>query len=865
MSSEVRSASAYRFHHIEEKWQKKWKEENAFVVPEDASGPFFYVLEFFPYPSGALHMGHARNYVLGDVMARHRRALGYYVLHPMGWDALGLPAENAAIQRGVHPKEWTYANANGMKRECQSLGFSHDWSREIFSCDPDYYKHEQKMFLDFFRKNLVYRKNAYVNWDPVENSVLANEQVIDGKGWRSGAVVEKRLLEQWFMRITDFAEDLLDGIEELTEWPDSVRQMQRNWIGKSTGVRVRFSFLQEEEGALEIFTTRPETLFGASFCAIAPDHPFAQKWAESNPALKEFLEECRKKSTSSRTVDTEEKKGVFTGYSVVHPLIPQQVLPIYVANFVLLEYGTGAIYGSPAHDQRDFEFAQKYGLPIVPVVQPFDGQEPPSGKAYVGDGIMVHSEFLNGLPVQEAREKMITVLCQKNVAEKEIVYSLKDWNVSRQRYWGAPIPIIYCSTCGIVPVPEKDLPVVLPEDVSFDKPGNPLEHHPTWKNVSCPSCGKDARRETDTLDTFFESSWYFARFCDPHNDKEAFCERKIRQWMPVNQYIGGIEHAVLHLLYARFFSRALSVCGYWDMKEPFQKLLTQGMVCHRSFRAQDGTWLYPTEVEKVGENTFRRISDGTPVEVGRSEKMSKSKCNLVDVNFMVGKYGADPLRLFLLSDTPPEKDLEWTDEGIEGNLRYIHGLLESRFEERIALIGPKEEVELKVFSDLSKEADDFQYLFHRTIASIDKALERYHLNRYIAHLRELSNAIDDFTPQNEEEKRLLRHVLEGFIQLCAPAIPHLAEECWEKLGHAPFVHQYLWPSYDPALLELSIVTISIQLNGKARGVCSIPVDASDEFILEKAKENPAVQKALVSGTLQKVVIIPHRTISLVVK
>ena len=670
----------YNFSETEPKWQRTWTAGNCFAAESSDNKPKYYVLEMFPYPSGRIHMGHVRNYTLGDVVARYKRAQGFNVMHPMGWDAFGLPAENAALERGVHPGPWTRQNIAVMKGQLQPLGLSLDWSREIATCEPEYYKHEQKMFTDFMKAGLAYRKESWVNWDPVEHTVLANEQVIDGKGWRSGADVEQRKLNQWFLKITHYAEDLLQAIETLDRWPEKVRVMQHNWIGRSEGARVTWP-LQDAAGkargeSIEVFTTRPDTLFGASFCAISAQHPLAVKLAETDAKLADFIVECGKVGTSTAAIETAEKQGYDTGLKAEHPFAPGKTVPVYVANFVLMAYGTGAIFGCPGHDERDMEFARKYGLAVHCVVAPegediaaFTAKLEAGNEAFTDDGVIVNSQFLNGLKVEPAKRAAIEKLESQGRGKGTVQYRLRDWGVSRQRYWGCPIPVIHCAKCGPVAVPDKDLPVTLPEDVTFDKPGNPLERHPTWKHAKCPTCSGPATRETDTFDTFFESSWYFARYCSPHLADRALDRKEAQRWLPVDQYIGGVEHAVLHLLYSRFFTRALSDCGYLDLKEPFAGMFTQGMVCHETYRAADGAWVEPGDVRKDGGATVR-ISDGSPVVLGRSEKMSKSKKNTVDPHAIIGTYGADAARLFMLSDSPPERDLEWTDAGIEGAWRY---------------------------------------------------------------------------------------------------------------------------------------------------------------------------------------------------
>ena len=852
----------YNLQEIEKKWQNLWKTKECFQANDFSDKPAFYVLEMFPYPSGTLHVGHARNYTQGDVYARYYRMLGYEVLYPMGWDAFGLPAENAAIKNEVHPKIWTYKNAEVMKNQMQELGCSHDWSREIFTCDPTYYKHEQKMFLDFYESGIAYRKESDVNWDPVEHSVLANEQVIDGKGWRSGAPIERKRLSQWFLRITNFADELLSYIEKLTKWPESVRHMQANWIGKSYGAKIYFPIINEKS-TFTVFTSRPETLFGATFCALSPHHPLSSQWALKNPLIREFIEECHHKGTSEKITETEEKKGIFTGYYADHPFVPQKTLPIYIANYVLSDYGTGAIFACPAHDQRDFEFANKYGITIIPVIHPFN-EELPTGKAFEGDGILMHSDFLNGMPVEEGRLKVIEELEKREKGKRESIFRLRDWGISRQRYWGTPIPIIYCPACGIVPVPKESLPVTLPENISFEKLGNPLDHHPTWKYVSCPKCGKEATRETDTFDTFVESSWYFGRFCDPHNINEAFSKQKIERWMPVKQYIGGIEHAILHLLYARFFTRALKNCGYWTLEEPFESLFTQGMVCHKTFYTQKTKeWVYPEEIKYHKDGSAYRITDNSEISIGRSEKMSKSKCNVVGIEAMLNTYGADAVRLFVLSDTPPEKDFEWSDAGIAGCWRYINRLW-NLFEKKANFILPKETFSY-IPETFSEKSLGLRRITHRTIFTVDISISRYHLNKYISCLRELSNYIESFNPETQNEKWALREAFGVLIRLMSPAIPHIAAELWQKLKENQFVHCAPWPTYEAFLLDEAIVTMAVQVNGKTRGTIRTPKDLKDDDLLSIIKANPSISKFLEEKTIEKFIVIPHKIVSIIVK
>src|SRR5271170_3224411 len=731
--------SRYNFRETETKWQEVWREQRLFEVAAEPGRPKYYVLEMFPYPSGKLHVGHVRNYTMGDLIARYRRAQGYNVLHPMGWDAFGLPAENAAIAEGIHPAVWTDQNIRTMRAGLQRMGFAYDWSRELATCHPEYYRHEQKMFLDFLAAGLAYRKESWVNWDPVENTVLANEQVVDGRGWRSNAIVEKRLLAQWNLRITAFSEELLEAIRGLERWPERVRLMQENWIGRSEGARVYFDIAGGDE-RIEVFTTRQDTLFGASFVALSPNHQLAQRLAEDDADLAAFIAECNRMGTSEAVIETAEKRGYATGLEAVHPFDPNRRVPVWVANFVLMEYGTGAIFGCPAHDQRDLEFARKYGLPVIPVVLP-PGAEPVrfaiGETAYVEDGVLFNSDFLDGLPVAEAKRVAGERLEALGRGQRTIAYRLRDWGVSRQRYWGCPIPVIHCPDCGIVPVPESDLPVTLPEDVSFAVPGNPLAHHPTWQYVDCPRCHGPARRETDTLDTFVDSSWYFLRFCSARAPT-AFERQAVDYWMPVDQYIGGVEHAVLHLLYSRFFTRALKQCGYLDLDEPFAGLFTQGMVCHQTYQNAEGEWLFPEEVTTDPAGRFVD-SSGRPVVAGRNEKMSKSKKNVVGLDHIVETYGADTARLYVLSDSPPERDLEWTETGIEGSWRYVNRLWRMVSEPPVPLPPPGTQAD----AGLSPPVMALRRTIHQTVAAVTDDLDKFRFNRAVARIRELTNAIEE--------------------------------------------------------------------------------------------------------------------------
>ncbi|MEO3434918.1 leucine--tRNA ligase [Inquilinus sp. CAU 1745] len=880
----------YNFRETEAKWQAEWARRGSFTATEDPGRPKYYVLEMFPYPSGRLHVGHVRNYAIGDVVARYRRAKGFNVLHPMGWDAFGLPAENAAIANKVHPADWTFENIRVMREQLKLIGLSYDWDREVATCTPDYYRHEQRMFLDFLKAGLAYRKESWVNWDPVENTVLANEQVIEGRGWRSGALVEKRQLTQWFLRITEYADELIDALKGLDRWPERVRLMQENWIGRSVGATVRFPF-EGRADSLEVFTTRPDTLFGASFCAISPDHPLADEAGAGNAELAEFIAECRRMGTSEEAIETAEKRGMDTGLRVVHPLDPSIVLPVYVANFVLMDYGTGAIFGCPAHDQRDLDFARKYGLAVKPVLWP-EGSGVLTDEAYAGlpeseraafdrapeqDGrlhvsVTAYSDTDGGtygydlgsltdgrsLSVSKAKDIAIAAVEERGAGEATVRYRLRDWGVSRQRYWGCPIPIIHCDSCGMVPVPEDQLPVELPRDVSFDRPGNPLDHHPTWKHVACPTCGGKATRETDTFDTFFESSWYFARFCSPHAE-EGLDGAAVDYWMPVDQYIGGIEHAVLHLLYSRFFTRALRHCGYLGVDEPFAGLMTQGMVVHETYRAPDGTWLYPEEVELQGDAAVR-LSDGAAVERGRLEKMSKSKKNVVGLEHVVESYGADTARLLLLSDSPPERDLEWTDAGIEGAWRYANRLWRL-VDDGLAALPPAGAPKPDRFS---QPAQALRSKVHKTIQGVDEDLENFRLNRAVARIRELTNAIGEFTPAGDGDGWAYREALEASVLLIGPIMPHLAEELWQALGHAAPVSESPWPAFDPALTVDDTVTVAIQVNGKLRTTLALPRDVARDIAERTALDDPSVQRALDGSTVRKVIVVPNRVVNLVV-
>jgi len=827
-------------------WQRVWEERRTFAARDDSNKPKSYVLEMFPYPSGRIHMGHVRNYTMGDVLARFRRMQGMEVLHPMGWDAFGMPAENAAMEKKVHPGAWTRQNIATMKAQLKRLGFALDWERELATCEPDYYGQEQALFLDFYEAGLVYRKEAAVNWDPVDMTVLANEQVIDGRGWRSGALVERRKLSQWFLKITAFADDLLAGLQDLEHWPDKVKLMQENWIGKSEGMQ--FHFALSDGGSVEVFTTRPDTIFGSSFVAIAADHPIAQALAAANPAVAAFVEQCKAGGTSAAEIETQEKLGFDTGLRATHPFDAAWQLPVYIANFVLMDYGTGAVFGVPAHDQRDFEFASKYGLPILRVVSEGDKTESAftDREAYSGPGRLVNSRFLDGLDVPAAKRAVIERAEAGGWGTGTTVWRLRDWGVSRQRYWGTPIPIIHCPEHGPVPVPRDQLPVVLPEDVSFDVPGNPLDRHPSWKHVTCPTCGGPARRETDTLDTFVDSSWYFIRFASAPDDR-PFDRAIAEQWLPVGQYIGGVEHAILHLLYARFFTRALNHIGQLGVTEPFAGLFTQGMVTHASYYRHDETndrpiYFEPASVSFRGDGTAYLTASGEDVTVGRVEKMSKSKKNTVDPTEIVDQYGADAVRWFMLSDSPPERDLEWSENGIQGAWRFVHRLWRL-FDELADAEGEDRELDKKV---------------HRTIAGVATDIETLSFNKAVAKLYELVNAIERAQPSASRTA-----AIRALARIIAPMVPHLAEEAWAAMGGEGLIADALWPAHDPALLVDDEVTIAVQVNGKLRDTLVMPKGAPRETVEAAALASDKIIRLLEGKAPKKVIVVPDRLVNLV--
>jgi len=799
----------------------------------------------FPYPSGRIHIGHVRNYTMGDVLARYKRMTGHEVLHPMGWDAFGMPAENAAMEKGVHPGGWTRENIANMKAQLKRLGFALDWSREIATCEPEYYGHEQALFLDLYAAGLVYRKESAVNWDPIDHTVLANEQVIDGRGWRSGALVEKRKLNQWFLKITDFADELLEGLSSLDKWPEKVRLMQENWIGKSQGLQFAFDLSNGER--LEVYTTRPDTIFGASFVAVAADHPIAQGEAAGNPAVQDFIALCKQGGTTAAELETAEKLGFDTGITARHPFTGAP-LPVYIANFVLMDYGTGAIMAVPGHDQRDFDFATKYALPILRVVaaDAADAGKPFGTEAEAGDGVLVNSQFLDGMAVADAKKAVIDRAQAEGWGQGQTVWRLRDWGVSRQRYWGTPIPFVHCEVCGVVPVPKKHLPVTLPEDVDFSVPGNPLDRHPTWKHVPCPQCGHAARRETDTLDTFVDSSWYFLRFASQPADR-PFDPEVIKQWLPVEQYIGGIEHAILHLLYARFWTRALARIGKIDVTEPFASLFTQGMVTHETYSRTDPAngqpiWYAPAEVERSGDGATLK-ADGQPVEIGRVIKMSKSKKNVVDPDDIVARYGADAIRWFMLSDSPPERDLPWSEAGIEGCARFVQRLwrLFAQFDASAA--GEDKALDRKV---------------HQTVAAVAQDIEALGFNKAVARIYELTGATEKAAPSASRTR-----AIQTLLLLVAPMMPHLAEEAFAAQGHG-LVADASWPAVDPALLVDDEVTVAVQVKGKLRDTLTVAKGTAREQLEALALASDKVQRALDGAAVKKVIVVPDRLVNLVV-
>ncbi|MDL2399766.1 leucine--tRNA ligase [Rhizobium mayense] len=871
----------YNPRDAEPRWQQKWNEENVFLTDNADPREKYYVLEMFPYPSGRIHMGHVRNYAMGDVVARYKRARGYNVLHPMGWDAFGMPAENAARDNKVHPKEWTYQNIASMKAQLKAMGLSLDWSREFATCDVDYYHRQQMLFIDMMEKGLVYRKKSKVNWDPVDNTVLANEQVIDGRGWRSGALVEQRELTQWFFKITEFSQELLDALDTLDHWPEKVRLMQKNWIGRSEGLTIRWEIVPETspnaEREITVYTTRPDTLFGASFLAISADHPLAKEAAAANPAIDAFCEECRRAGTSLAALETAEKKGMDTGIRVRHPLDPSWELPVYIANFVLMDYGTGAIFGCPSGDQRDLDFARKYHLPVVPVVMPRDGDAASftiGDVAYDGDGIMINSRFLDGMGTEEAFETVAAKLAAESLgnapqAERKVNFRLRDWGISRQRYWGCPIPVIHCDDCGVLPVPKQDLPVKLPDDVTFDQPGNPLDRHPTWRHVACPQCGKDARRETDTMDTFVDSSWYYTRFTAPW-EHEPTDKAAADRWLPVDQYIGGIEHAILHLLYSRFFTRAMRETGHVEAKEPFKGLFTQGMVVHETYSRGHGLtreWVSPADIrieEADGQRRATLLSTGEDIAIGAIEKMSKSKKNVVDPDDIIASYGADTARFFVLSDSPPDRDVIWSEAGVQGAHRFTQRMwrLVSEAADALKTVAatPAKEGEALAISQAA----------HRTLKAVQGDYDKLAFNKAVARIYEFVNTLAAPLAKvaagetDAGYRSAVREAVEILIALVAPITPHLAEECSAALGNAHLIAMSAWPSYDEVLVIENEIVYPVQINGKKRAELTIARDADQNAVQKAVLALDAVGSALNGQAPKKIIVVPQRIVNIVV-
>ena len=855
----------YNPKEVEPRWRAAWAQIDAFRAETVSEKPKYFVMEMFPYPSGSLHVGHMRNYAIGDVVARYKRARGFNVLHPMGWDAFGLPAENAAAERGIDPSAWTLDNIAKMREGLQALGLSIDWSREFATCDPAYYGKQQAWFLKLWERGLVYQKEGLVNWDPVDMTVLANEQVIDGRGWRSDAVVERRKLKQWFLRITQYADELLEGLKTLDRWPDKVRLMQENWIGKSRGLRLSFAFAGPApapagfEDGLAVYTTRPDTLFGASFLAVAPDHPLTERLAANDLAVAAFVALCRQGGTSEAQIESAEKLGLDTGLSVAHPFDNTKVLPVWIGNFVLMDYGTGAIFGCPAHDQRDLDFARKYALPVMPVVLP-PNEDPASFHvkqiAYVGPGRIFNSQFLDGLEIEAAKAAAIDRIEAAGAGQGATVYRLRDWGVARQRGWGCPIPMIHCPICGVVGAPIDQLPLRLPADMDFSKPGNPLARHPTWKHVACPVCGGEAERETDTLDTFVDSSWYFARYTDPVAET-PINRAAADQWLPVDQYIGGVEHAVLHLLYARFITRALADAGMLSAREPFTGLFTQGMVTHETYRRQNGDWLEPADVEIAAEGATRRAvmtDTGEPVVIGEPVKMSKSKRNVVSPTDIANTYGVDAARLFVLSDSPPERDVQWTNAGVEGAWRLINRIW-TEFD------GPAEARSPVPPADRITPAQ-LRRATHRAVKAVTEAIDGFRFNSGVARLYEFVGALRSCPPgSNSGEAR--QEALRALARLVAPYAPHLAEECWARLGEAGLAARTPWPVYDPAIAEDEERILPVQINGKRRGEIRAPAGAPSEVVEQLVRDDPEITRRLEGLTVRKIIVVTDRIVNLV--
>ncbi len=862
------STTRYNPKATEAKWQQAWADHHKFRTSTDLAKPKYYALNMFPYPSGRLHMGHVRNYTITDMIARYKRCSGYSVMNPMGWDATGLPAENAALERNAHPKDWTYKNIAEMREQCKLLGWMFDWEREFATCDPGYQLQQQKIFLNFLQHDIAYQKEAEVNWDPIDHCVLANEEVVDGRGRRSGALVERRKLRQWFFAITKYADELIAGLSGLTAWPEKVVVMQENWVGKSQGCRFHFNLTKPVAGfnndKIDVFTTRPDTIFGTSFVAISPQHPLSLALANDNPKLAAFIDACKLGGTAAADIETAEKKGFNTGITVPHPFDATKHIPVWLANFVLMDYGTGALFGCPAHDARDLEFARKYDLPVLPVVVPKDVKPADfaiDNEPYTGDGILANSAFLNGLDVPTAKQKAIAAFAKQNQGQAETNYRLRDWGVSRQRYWGCPIPIVHCEKCGAVPVPDDQLPVQLPYDVEFNKPGNPLDRHPTWKHTKCPTCHGKAERETDTMGTFVDSSWYFLRFCDPHNADKPFDADQVKHWLPIDQYVGGIEHAVQHLLYARFFMRALRDCGYMQVAdEPFKALFTQGMVNHQVYRDQEGKYLYPYEVEKNSNGDWVHVETKAPIIAGDVIKMSKSKRNTVDPTDIMETYGIDAARLFVLSDSPPDKDFEWSTAGIDGSWRFVNKLYRIVYD-ALPFIANQNATQPITFSDAAMTV---RRLTHRTIASFTDNVEAFRFNAAIARLREMTNELNIAQTDDVSLQWAYREAIVTLVKLFNPLMPHLAEELWRDLGHDDFIIDATWPVADAELVKKDAVTIGIQVNGKMRSTITLPAGSDVKTTEQMAVNDPKIAAILAQTPAKKIIVVPDRIVNIVV-
>ena len=846
----------YNPSKIEKKWQNFWENNKTFLSKIDKNLKKYYVLEMFPYPSGDIHMGHVRNYTLGDLIARYKRAKGYNVLHPMGWDSFGLPAENAAISNNVHPKSWTEKNIQNMKTQLKKMGLSYDWSKELSTCNSDYYKHEQKIFIEFFKKGLAYQKETIVNWDPVEQTVLANEQVIDGKGWRSDAVVEKKKMKGWFLKITDFAEELLEDLKTLKNWPEKVKLMQKNWIGKSIGAYIDFH-IKEINDKITVFSTRPDTLFGASFIALSPEHKLVNDLKKNYPEIRKEINKLDLQNNSEHNLDKIEKIGIKTPFKVSHPFLKNKLIPVFIANFVLIDYGTGAVFGCPAHDQRDFDFAKKYKLEIIEVVSK---EKNPQNKnvlknAYTENGYLINSKFLNGLTVSEAKEASIKQLEKLNLGSRSINYRLKDWGVSRQRYWGCPIPIIYCDTCGIQTVPEKDLPVKLPVKINLNDAGNPLSNQSDWINVKCPKCTKNAKRETDTFDTFFESSWYFARFTDP-SYSDAINKNSSNYWLPVDQYIGGIEHAVLHLLYSRFFIKAMNKLNLINLTEPFKSLQTQGMVCHQTYKNSNNEWIFPKDVKKLNDKFFT-LDEKKLIYPGRIEKMSKSKKNVIDPSTIVDTFGSDTARFFILSDSPPQRDMEWTDEGVEGASRFLNKVWQLITEDDYKNIPYK-----KIKHD---DKNDFNIFLctYKTVKNVTQAIEDFHFNIAIANIRTLYNELNLYRTKTHNQQIIKKFCISNFLILLNPICPHICEEAWEYLGNKQSISDTTWPKVNSEYFNEDHIVLPIQINGKRRGEIKVSKSLNSKEIESLALNHQNIVKFL-SQTPKKIIYIPNKIINIVI-